>query len=106
MDDILHKIIGFEKIAQGIVGEARNERQAYEETVKTEVGSYRDAVMSENRARIEDYASQMKREAGEAIKHLDDAAKLRITQMQMSANANKNVWIEYLLKKIISGEIR
>ena len=104
MDDIIQKIIDFETNAQSIVNTAREERRTYEETIRLDIEAYRNEAAERNKAKIENYALQMKKEADETIKHLEDAAKLKIAQMQMTAASHKNEWIEQLLKKIINGE--
>ena len=103
MDDIIQRIIDFEKKAQNIVGAARKERQVYEDTMHSEIESFREKTTNENNAEIESYNAQMKREADEGVKHLEDAAKLKIVQMQKIATSQRDEWIEYLYNKIVSG---
>ena len=105
MDDIIQKIIDFESSAQSIVETAREERRTYEETILAEIEAYRSEVAENNRAKIENFAHQMKKEADEAVKHFEDAAKLKIANMHKIAAINKNEWIEQLLSKILKGEI-
>ena len=105
MDDIIQKIIDFEKKAQSIVGEAREERQAYEETVRAEIEAYRDEINKEKDAEIKRCIAQMTKETDEGVKHIEDAAKLKIVQMHHTADANKGDWIEHLYNKIIGSEI-
>ena len=104
MDEIIQKIIDFEKKAQSIVGEAREERQAYEETVRAEIDAYRDEINKEKDAEIARCIAQMTKETDESIKHVEDAAKLKIVQMHNIASDNKNEWIELLYNKIIGSE--
>ena len=105
MDDIIQRIIDFEKKAQIIVNEARKERQKYEDNLRAEIDAFRIQVSDENKARIESYITQMKRDADEGVKHIEDAAKLKAVQMQMIASEQKSEWIEHLYTKIIDGEI-
>jgi vacuolar-type H+-ATPase subunit H len=105
MDDIIQKIIDLESKAREIVGEAIDERKAYEDNIRMEIDAYREEILKENKEKIDDYARLMQKEADEAVKHLEDAAKLKISQMQKTAANNKNEWIEHLLNKIINGEI-
>ena len=104
MDDIIQKIIDFETSAQSIVNTARDERRKYEDTIRLEIEAYRNETAANNKAKIESFAKQMKKEADETVKHLEDAAKLKIAQMQMTAASHKNEWIEQLLNILIKGE--
>ena len=106
MDDIIQKIIDFEKKAQGVVGEARSERQIYDDTLRSELEAYRAKIIAENKAKIEEINRRIKKEADEGVKHIEDAAKLKIVQMQRVAASQKNEWIEQLYGKIIGGEIQ
>ena len=105
MDDIIQKIIDFESSAQSIVETAREERRTYEETIRAEIEAYRNEVAENTKERIESFTHQMKKEADEAVKHFEDAAKLKIANMQKLAASNKNEWIEQLLNKILKGEV-
>ena len=105
MDDIIQKVIDFEKKAQDIVSEARVEQQAHEETMNAEIDAFRTKITDENNDRIKNYITVMKKETDEAVKHLEDAAKLKTAQMQRVAASQKDEWIDYLYAKIIDGEI-
>jgi len=106
MDDIIQKIIDFEKKAQAIVGEARDEKQEYEEIVRAEIEAYKTEINGERDADIKNRVADMNKLADETVKHLEDAAKLRIVQMHRIAESHKDEWIGHLYNKIIGGEIR
>lgn len=105
MDDIIQKIIDLEKKAQDVVGEAREERQAYEETMQSELDAYRERIIGENRAKIEGVSSRIKKEADESVKFIEDAAKLKIVQMQRDAASRRREWVEQLYDQIVGGDI-
>ena len=103
MDEIIQKIISFEKKAQAVVGEAREERQAYEDMLRAELDAYRDKIIAENKAKIGELGQRVKREADESVKHIEDAAKLKIIQMHRSASGMRDGWIERLYNNIVGG---
>ena len=106
MDDIIQKIIDFEKKAQSIVSEARAEQQAHEATMNSEIEAFREKITRENRAKIDGFINQMKRETDESVKHLEDSAKLKTVQMQRIAASQKQEWIDQLYSKIIDGDLQ
>ena len=101
MDDIIQKIIGFEQKAQGIVEVARSELRAGNENVRLAIEAYKAATNGEKDSEIAMCISLMNKEADEAIKHLEDAAKLKILQMQKTAAERKREWIDHLYNQII-----
>ncbi|MCL2058493.1 MAG: hypothetical protein FWH01_05470 [Oscillospiraceae bacterium] len=104
MDDIIQKIIGFEQKAQSIVEVARGELRSNNENMRLEIEAYRAATHGEKDSEIADCISLMNREADEAIKHLEDAAKLKIIQMQRKAAEQRDEWIERLYSQIVGGD--
>ena len=106
MDDIIQKIIDFEKKAQAIVGEARDERLENEKIVNVEIEAFREELNKDIETEIKNYTARMNREAEEAIKHLEDAAKLKIVQMHKNVDNLKGDWIEHLYQKIIDGGVQ
>ena len=103
MDDIIQKIIDIEKNAQAIVDEAREERRAYEQTMESEIGSFRENTEREYKAKADRYAAQMKRDADEAVRFIDENARQKIEQMREITAVKKGEWIERLYNGILFG---
>jgi len=106
MDETIQRIIDFEKKAQRIVNEARKEKQTYEDSLRAEIDAFRIKTSEELKARTEGYIAQIKRDADEGVKHIEDAAKLKAVQMQKIASEQRGEWIDHLYTKILDGEIQ
>jgi hypothetical protein len=105
MDDIIQTIINSEKMAQIVVNEAREERLYHETRLRSEIEAYQAKVTLDNKVRIESFNALQARDADAGVKHIEDAAKLKIVRLQQRAAQNKADWAGYLYEKILDGEI-
>ena len=104
MDEIVNKIIGLEKRAQAIVGEARERRNASEETIGREIEDYRNAAFAENRRKIGGYAARMNKEADDAVRKLEIETKKAIEEMRLAASERLDGWAGQLFDRIVGGD--
>ena len=104
MDDIIHKIINFEKNAQDIVGKAREERRSYEENMLAQIEAYRAEVENDNKAKIDEYISRLKKETGDSVSLIERESGRRANQLSDIAKKQQGMWVEHLFNIIIDGK--
>jgi Skp family chaperone for outer membrane proteins len=105
MDDIIQKIIDSEKKAQAVIKEAYEERRLHDDKLSGELSAYREKVLDDYNARTESFAAQQQHEAEIGTKHCEDAAHLKIVQLQQIAARNRNEWVSHLYQRILDGDI-
>lgn len=105
MDDIIQKIMDIEKQAKEIVDEARNEKRAFEQNMRTEIDAYRESADTENKEKIRVFGLRMKDEAEDGVRRIEETTRQKITEMREASEARRNEWAEYFYEKIIKGEI-
>jgi hypothetical protein len=72
--------------------------------MESEIGSFRENTEREYKAKADRYAAQMKRDADEAVRFIDENARQKIEQMRETAAVKKGEWIERLYNGILFGE--
>jgi len=106
MDDIIQKIIDFEKKAQSVMSSAREQQYTYEDTIRREIEAFRETVVSENAARLEGFKARMEKEAEEGVRRVEEIYGEKIAEMRKTADSMKHDWAGRLYDMVVSGEIR
>jgi len=105
MEDIIERIMEFEKTAQGIMDEAHEERKNHESRVQQEIEAYREQKLGEAREQIAQAEAKRKQDARDRIRKIEEDAELDASRLAKAASAQKAEWTERLYAKIVAGEI-
>jgi len=104
MDEIILRIIDLDNRARGIVGEARAERHAREETMRAIIDEYRAATEEAYKKKLDEIAARIKAETEAGVRQIEDSVKVRISEMRDYAQRHKGEWVDMFFDRIVGGE--
>ena len=103
--DIISKIIEAEQAAQKVADEAKHKHQDLSQKLEAEMAEMRDKFITRAQKRVETVRLQETETANEDIARIEAEAQKQTKAIESHYDANRDQWIEHLLRFLIRSNL-